>query len=57
MDNSSKLRMGRSVVKYFMVIYNMIESRGSSKLDGMEIEKKKHEDEFRYPKKRKFDAR
>ena len=57
LDNSSRLRMGRSVVKYFMVIYNMIESRGSSKLSGMEIEKKKHEDVFRYPMKRKFDAR
>ena len=34
LDNSSKLRMGRSVVKYFMVIYNMIEGLFEARWDG-----------------------
>ena len=46
--------MGRAAIKYFMVLYDLIKCSADSKVKGLEIEKRKLEQEFSSSKKCKF---
>jgi len=54
LDNKSRLRMGKAAVKYFMVLYDIIKCSASSKVKGLETEKRKAEQAFSYSKKCKY---
>lgn len=54
LDNKSRLRMGKAAIKYFMVLYDIIKCKADSKVKGLEIEKRKFDNETCFSKKRKL---
>ena len=54
LDNKSRLRMGRAAIKYFMVLYDLIKCSADSKVKGLEIEKRKPDQESSSAKKCKL---
>ena len=43
LDDGSRLRMGKSTITYFKVLYQIIKCRASSKIAGLEIERRERE--------------
>ena len=50
LDNKSRLRMGRAAIKYFMVLYDLIKCNADSKVKGLEIKKRKLEQDSALPR-------
>ena len=52
LDDGSRLRMGKSTITYFKVLYQIIKCRASSKLAGLEIERREREGSVRDKRRR-----